>query len=122
VTAPRVPGYFFAVVTKVPLSYPVYDDEGNLAKFQMSKGNLAMGSAWVDSEDDPDVAESLVGHGYVPLAPVFHLGEILLLGSDDREVLYPGRKPSKWDVEVEDCATLDEAVALSRKITEMDRY
>jgi hypothetical protein len=117
-----LPGYYFAVVTRVPVPVDVRDEDGQLAGFRISKGNLALGSAWVDTEDDPDMAESLVGHGYIPLAPVFHPGEILLLGSDDREIIYPGRKPSKWDVEIEECDTLDEAVALSRRITDMDRY
>lgn len=46
-------------------------------------------------------------------APVFRLGEILVLDENDRDQF--GRKPSKWDVEVEAAETIDEARGLARK-------
>lgn len=48
--------------------------------------------------------------------PVFHVGEILILAESGRELGYPGRKPSKWDVDVEYVDTLEEAVALADKV------
>lgn len=42
--------------------------------------------------------------------PVFTVGEILILGPDGRELGWPGRKPGKWDVDVEEFDTVDAAV------------
>lgn len=53
--------------------------------------------------------------------PVFHVGEILILDAGGREVGYPGRKPSKWSVEVETVETLDEAAALSHRVMYPDK-
>lgn len=49
-------------------------------------------------------------------APVFTLGEILLLDEDGREVDGPGRKPSKWGVSIQEFETLDDAVARSQEV------
>lgn len=55
-------------------------------------------------------------------APVFHPGEILFLDDDGREVVYPGRKPGKWDVDAQHVGHIDapgvmqEALALSQRI------
>lgn len=48
-------------------------------------------------------------------APVFNLGEVLILGDSGREIGYPGRKPSKWDVEVTEVPTLEAAELLSQQ-------
>jgi hypothetical protein len=53
-------------------------------------------------------------------APVFHVGEILILDDSGREISYPGRKPSKWDVEVHSCETLEEAIRLVHDLEEAD--
>lgn len=55
--------------------------------------------------------------------PVFHVGEILILDESGREVGYPGRKPSKWVVDVADYDNLAEAVQRSREVRafEVDR-
>jgi hypothetical protein len=51
------------------------------------------------------------------LGPVFGYGEILFLDpGTDREVIGGGRKPDKWDVEYVVVNTLDEAIALSRRL------
>ena len=52
------------------------------------------------------------------MTPVFMLGEILILSGSGREPHGRGRKPSKWWVETQECATLGEAVRLSRKVVE----
>lgn len=39
--------------------------------------------------------------------PVFHRGEILLLGDDGREIGTPGREPGKWGVILERHDTLE---------------
>jgi hypothetical protein len=50
---------------------------------------------------------------------VFTLGEILLLdGPGGREVVGPGRKPSKWMVTTEEFASLDAAIARAQKVVD----
>lgn len=47
---------------------------------------------------------------------VFEVGEIILLdGGTGRELGYPGRNPSKFEVELKYVDSLDEAVTLSNK-------
>jgi hypothetical protein len=54
-------------------------------------------------------------------APVFTVGEVLLLDSSGREISGRGRKPSKWVVEVEYCDTLEEALTVvDRLLTELN--
>lgn len=48
--------------------------------------------------------------------PVFNVGEILILNDSGREVCYPGRKPSKWRVQVEEFTDLNEAIARSKQV------
>lgn len=43
--------------------------------------------------------------------PVFNVGEVLLLNPDGREVPYPGRKPAKWRVTIEEFDDVDAALA-----------
>lgn len=96
-------------------------------------GNLAHGSgAYLDTSDDskidwtnlPDDWEGAparrVGmvHGHPVMTPVFSPGEILFLSPEtEREITGMGRKPRKWFVEYEYVDTLDEAIALSRKVS-----
>lgn len=47
---------------------------------------------------------------------VFHVGEILILNDGGREVCYPGRKPSKWHVRVEEFTNLDQAIQRANKV------
>lgn len=49
-------------------------------------------------------------------APVFNVGEILLLDGSGREIGYPGRKPGKWDVTVESFGSLTEALDCLEKV------
>ena len=48
--------------------------------------------------------------------PVFQLGEILIIGSNDRTIP-DGRKPSKWDVECEYYDDIEEAIARAIEVT-----
>lgn len=48
--------------------------------------------------------------------PVFSIGEILILDGNGREIGYPGRKPSKWDVECEEFDTLADAANRAREV------
>lgn len=47
---------------------------------------------------------------------VFQVGEILILDSNGRELGYPGRKPDKWGVDIEEVDTLEEAVQVARRV------
>jgi hypothetical protein len=51
-------------------------------------------------------------------APVWYLGEIVILGPDGREMDGPERKPDKWYVDVEVFTDLEEAIARSREVRE----
>lgn len=109
----------FAVITKVP---PL--TEG---------GNLAIPSVPLIEEVET-MAESNGWKGkYKPVnfglailsarQPVFKAGEIVILDSEyGREIVYPQRKPSKWDVEVENFDTIEKAVERSNEITSSDDY
>jgi hypothetical protein len=48
--------------------------------------------------------------------PVFYLGEILVIGSNDRTIP-DGRKPSKWEVGCEYFNKIEDAVAKSLEVT-----
>lgn len=48
--------------------------------------------------------------------PVFYEGEILILDEGGREIGFPGRKPSKWDVDVVEVSSLEEAATLSHQV------
>lgn len=64
-----------------------------------------------------------VGNPLIALAlraPVFQLGEIMLLGEDGREVDGIERKPDKWSVEIALYTDLNEAVARSREVRDRD--
>lgn len=90
-------------------------------------GNHALGpldEMWLDGRFMPDgrsrkLADVPVGQ---PLllglrCPVFTVGEILILDASGREVGGRGRKPSKWDVEVEYFDDLGAAVRRAREVS-----
>ena len=52
----------------------------------------------------------------LPMGPLFELGQIYFLDSEYERCLATGLKPSKWDVDYEIVKSLDEAIALSRKV------
>ena len=101
----------FGVITKIPDRF----DGGNLAS--------AIGQVFVQIEE-PSESNGYLGTyqdvGY-PAAlalrhQVFHLGEVLILDDDGRELPYPGRKPSKWSVECEEFDDVERAVARAREV------
>lgn len=60
----------------------------------------------------------MIGVGAIALrAPVFTLGEILILNEDGRELAGAGRKPSKWYVTTEEFDSLEDAVAKVQQVT-----
>lgn len=73
------------------------------------------------SEFSPELATHML---FKLRSQVFGVGEILFLDSIGREVTGAGRKPNKWDVDVQTVGTLEEAIALSKKVTdaEFERY
>lgn len=99
-----------AVVTRVP------DAEAGEA------GNMAIAiPLYVQPGPLPDVIVSAMPHlGMLALslrAAVFALGEILILDNDGREFGGERRKPSKWDVGVTECETLEEAAELAATLS-----
>ena len=91
----------YTVVTKV------CDPEsgGNMA--------LALGNVFLQSGPDPLHVEPIaryIGTLAVNLrTPVFRVGEVLRLDNNDRDQF--GRKPSKWDIEIEDFEDAEAAFA-----------
>jgi hypothetical protein len=49
-------------------------------------------------------------------APVFTLGEIMILDEDGRELVGAGRKPNKWFVTTEDFDSLEAALERAREV------
>lgn len=52
--------------------------------------------------------------------PVFHVGEVLIVNLDGREIAYPQRKASKWDVGYEMFDELEPALERAREVYERD--
>ncbi len=91
----------FAVIVRVPPG----PDKGNLALVLPVFRDIG----GVDEPALPVLGLSL-------RAPVFSLGEVLILGEDGRELTGHGRKPSKWDVGVEIFDTVEAAVERAQKV------
>lgn len=97
----------FGVITKVPET----GERGNLA--------TALGRLFVDPQhsggswDDPP--EQNLALSLACLVPVFQLGELLVIGSDDRDQFT--RKPSKWSVTCEYFDDIEEAVIRVKEVT-----
>jgi hypothetical protein len=92
-------------------------------------GNLAMAFDLFHQTEQPDIEKGnyLGTFERVPMdimltlrAPVFEVGELLVLGESGREVLGAGRKPDKWDVDYEEFNAIEDAVRLAKDITEKD--
>lgn len=109
--AAREPGISFGVITRV--AEP--PEPGNLAAaldvFIVTDARTSeRGYAEAVERIPPPVAINL-------RAPVFTLGEVLVLGSDGRELVSPGRMPSKWDVDCEHFADITSAIIRSWQVT-----
>ena len=101
--------YHFAVVTRVG-AYP--SNHACELDPDIWFDSQAPGTTPIKVYDEKNLA-TLVFHLRIP---VFHVGEILILSPDGREPGYSGRKPSKWDVTVEEFSALDAAVARAREV------
>ena len=49
--------------------------------------------------------------------PVFHIGEILILNDDGREVCGHGRKPNTWDVTCENFHDIEDAIVRAKEVS-----
>lgn len=86
-------------------------------------GNLALGEVYLDPQaqgraitDPAQPLASALGDPMIGLylrVPVFRVGELLVIDSDDRDQL--GRKPSKWMVT---CEYFDDIAAAVRRVHE----
>lgn len=98
----------FTVVTKI--------EDGNLA--------TALGQLFVRTREPSEATDWVPEYGPAPASlqlslfvPVWRLGEIVVLGPDDRTIP-DGRKPSKWFIETEDFDTIEEAITRSLEVTQ----
>jgi hypothetical protein len=109
-----VMSYKFYVITKTPAL--------------LEAGNLSdeLGYLWYDSEgvmytvrgldlDTSDFHTPLTSESNKYKVPVFEVGEIVICDDSGREVCYPERKPSKWDIEYEVFDNLDDAIKCSQE-------
>jgi len=91
---------------------------GVITKINNHRGNLACVFELYEQLEQPNEANDY--HGKIeqvnPLIclnlrePVFHVGEVLILDDNGREIPYPGRRPAKWDVECEKFDDVDNAI------------
>lgn len=101
--------YAFYVITKVPNIL----EQGNMANDFMYEGQ--------DSDGDKIICIGMTNKSIKPIGDcfvsVFEEGEIVICNTaDGREVCYPGRKPSKWDVEYEVFDNLNGAVKRAQEL------
>ena len=97
----------FTVVTRIPDAKK--GETGNLA--------LALPLYVHDGDYDEPArpASEVLGAGILALRwEVFRLGEVLTLDHNDRDI--HGRKPSKWDIDVEYFDDIHEALARAREV------
>lgn len=97
--------------------------EGNLSDSIGLWGTKKYG--WVVSLQDPGVLgleeEDGPYSSVESKTVVFHVGELLVLDDDDREIGYPGRAPYKWGIEFETFHDLEQAAARAQEVT-LDYY
>jgi len=96
----------FGVITRVPAP----ETGGNLAAdldvFSVGAGN---GIEEVITRVPPLHALNL-------RTPVFHVGEVVIMDASGREIPFPQRKPSKWDVDCEQYTDLGQALGRAREV------
>lgn len=90
--------YQIAVVTRVPS----VEESGNMA------APLVYGL-------DPSLTMHVITQGR---SQVFILGELLILNESGREPFGHGRKPSKWNIDIELFDDLDAAIARAEAVAE----
>ncbi len=95
------------------MEYAVITDTSSPLKL----GNMATGFGQVFVTFDGHMTYEPLGMEAMNFGvEVFHRGEILILDIDGREVAGRGRKPSKWDVEVETFQVLEEAIECAHEV------
>ena len=106
----------FGVITAVPgmgkpeaLTDPTVDWEGNLAL------QVPLFTATGMVGDKPRIIQGIEAMAF--RAPVFDIGEILVLDLDGREIGGRGRKPSKWDVKCEVFDDIEKAIERAREVS-----
>lgn len=105
----KMGNYEFYVITKTPDLL----EDGNMAHEWMYDGWDFSNGCKIPVIGMSDKAKPL-GDCKVP---VFEKGEIVICDvGNGREVGYPGRKPSKWDVEYDIFDNLDDAVKRSQEL------
>ena len=122
------PNIRFAVITKIPNDYDGNYATGELIVNPDGSSNVAGSNIIVDPpEFDKDMfSMALTREKYDSIdltkkqmifcsIPVFRLGEILIINSNDRTIP-DGRKPGKWDVDCEYYDTIEEAVKRAKDI------
>jgi len=101
--------YEFYVITHTPDLL----EEGNTAHDSMFNGYDFSNKCEIIHVGFSDIGKSI---GTCKTA-VFEKGEIVICNiNNGREVCYPGRKPSKWDVEYDVFDNLDNAVKRSQEL------
>jgi len=85
-------------------------------------GNLAVAIDLMVQTEAPDASNGYLGSHQSAIhvlgpnialqlrMPVFHVGEILIVDEDGREIGFPGRKPDKWDVTVVSYDHVEDAI------------
>lgn len=85
-----------------------------------SGGNMA--SAFLDlwrASADPSAKLTRLGiaSAVYLCTPMFHIGEILILDDDSREVCGHGRKPNKWNVTCESFHDIEDAIVRAKEVS-----
>ena len=106
----------FAVITKVPnaINEDGTSNTGNIATdfYYKAKDN----ELFIISENVPNNIEA-ISDCYTE---VFQAGELLICSKDtEREIPYPSRKPSKWNVEYEVFDDLELAIIRCKEVIDM---
>lgn len=100
----------FCVITRIPDSEK--GESGNLAVALPLYLETEQPSKENDYRGKFEPVVKLMGMAALSLrAPVFALGEILVVDESGREIGGIARKPSKWDIDYEEYDTVEEAVA-----------
>lgn len=112
---------YFLVITKVPDQNS--GSKGNMATVMdlyWDLGNDKELKRWYDAAEDIlgiPASEAILLQLTSFRRPVFVAGEILVVGTDGREIGGHLRKPSKWEVEFKLFDNIEDAVELAEQVT-----
>ncbi len=95
----------YTVVTEIP----PHEKGGNMA--------TALGQIYTTHDEHRSYQRLDMAYTMNMAIPVFTLAEILILDNEyGREVAGKGRKPSKWDVEIEHFQDLERAIVCAEEV------